>query len=182
MLPALASLITILGGNYILLSSSMECGYPLDQVLGGAVVLSYIFFGYYSWLFLGPLPVTKLRPVAIFYVFFTFFTFVWYLAFTGVLALSWACVDTAPALYTFSSFSVISFWIGIGVTITFFGRMWKRQRDFNNRDVLERDDSELTEAQRKEKAEKKADKLAEEEEALNDIVDELMEENSDDQP
>ncbi len=49
-----------------------------EEVLGGAVVLSYIFFGYYSWLFLGPLPVTKLRPVAIFYVFFTFFTFVWY--------------------------------------------------------------------------------------------------------
>lgn len=128
--PAIFALITIFYGQILLQTWKGYCGYSLDSFVTLAVAVSYLFLLAYMWIFVGAelsmnLPVIGLFRVAGPYK--NLLSLIWVWALLSILSfvvwiygtflfnLSWFCQTTAPELYRFSLFLVVTYWIGFCV-------------------------------------------------------------------
>lgn len=134
-IPAVFSIIVIIGGNITLNSNVGICGYPLKDFLSGSIVLSYVFLILYSWVYLGDnyslyipflgkevtilKPITSLRFLSWMYLLLALFSCICWGIGSFYLAQSIFCITTAPRLYSFTLFVIVSYWIGF-FTIVFY--------------------------------------------------------------
>lgn len=133
--PAIFSLLTIFIGHITLNTWEGSCGFALDGFIGGAMFVCYVFLMVYSWAFLGmkvwcviPFtgigfyilkPFSKLKVLMIFYFLVFILSFIVWLVGTVLLDLAVFCESTAPELYRFSTFLVVTYWIGFCVIIMY---------------------------------------------------------------
>ena len=133
--PAVFALLTIFIGHITLNTWEGSCGYALDGFIGGAMFVSYVFLMVYSWAFIGvkvwcviPFagigffilkPFTKLKVLMVWYFFVFMLSFIVWIVGTALLDLSVFCEATAPELYRFSAFLVVTYWIGFCVIVIY---------------------------------------------------------------
>lgn len=134
-LPAIFALITIFCGHIILNTWTGSCSYALDGFVSAAMAVCYIFLMVYSWAFVGlkvwfsiPFtglgfyilkPFSKLKILMIWYFVVFFLSFIVWIVGTSLLDLSVFCVTTAPLLYRFTAFLVVTYWLGFCVMMIF---------------------------------------------------------------
>eukprot|EP00639_Heterosigma_akashiwo_P019432 CAMPEP_0206386974 /NCGR_PEP_ID=MMETSP0294-20121207/16297_1 /ASSEMBLY_ACC=CAM_ASM_000327 /TAXON_ID=39354 /ORGANISM="Heterosigma akashiwo, Strain CCMP2393" /LENGTH=300 /DNA_ID=CAMNT_0053838193 /DNA_START=203 /DNA_END=1102 /DNA_ORIENTATION=- len=130
-----ANIIVFVGSILVTLSKVYPDEYvcsaqPLDQFLEGAIAISLIFLLCFMWIFIG-LPVsinikgrkwTVLRPFtniiflgAAFLLIWVFSLAWWLYGSYMVGAGAWSCSNNTPALYSFSLFVVVFYWVGLGL-------------------------------------------------------------------
>lgn len=133
--PAVFALLTIFIGHITLNTWEGTCGFALDGFIGGAMFVSYVFLMVYSWAFIGmkvwvviPFagigfyllkPFTKLKVLMVWYFLVFWLSFIVWIVGTALLDLAVFCEGTAPELYRFSAFLVITYWIGFCVIIIY---------------------------------------------------------------
>jgi Ca2+-binding EF-hand superfamily protein len=133
--PAIFALITIFYGQIVIKTWTGTCGYSLDVFIAAAVGVSYLFLIVYMWIFIGTelkltLPVIgTLRVIGPFkdlmslvwiWSVISITSFIVWIIGTGLLNLSSFCQATAPDLYNFSLFLVVTYWIGFCVVVLYF--------------------------------------------------------------
>lgn len=126
--PAIFALVSIFFGHIVLSTWEGTCAYALDGFIGAAMAVCYIFLMVYCWVFLGSKvwvsipfvgigfyilqPFKKLKGLMIWYALVSILSFFVWVVGTALLDLSIFCEGTAPRLYQFSSFLVVSYWLG----------------------------------------------------------------------
>ena len=134
-IPAIFALITIFFGHITLNTWEGTCAYALDGFIGMALFVSYIFLMVYCWVFIGTKvwitipfagigfyilrPFRKLKVLMYWYAFLVILSFFVWVIGSALLDLSVFCESTAPDLYRFASFLVITYWLGFCVIICY---------------------------------------------------------------
>lgn len=132
-LPAIYSIIVIVGGSIVLNTFTGSCGAHLSDMLSVGIVLCYLFLILYTWVFLGdfikislPLvnmsvtilrPITSMRFLMNIYIALGFCSFIVSCVWAYFLSQATFCVASTPLLYSFSVFCVIMYWFGFGAIL-----------------------------------------------------------------
>jgi hypothetical protein len=80
-------------------------------------VLSHVLVLFYTYCWMGPRPIKRLRTLRIFYVVYGFVCFIWWGIFGTLQAVTAtssgfeSCLSTSPALYLMAQYEVAVFWI-----------------------------------------------------------------------
>lgn len=148
--PAVFALLTIFIGHITLNTWEGSCGFALDGFIGAAMFVCYLFLMVYSWAFIGlkvwfPIPFigigfyilypfSKLKELMVWYAFLFFLSFIVWIVGTALLDLAVFCEGTAPELYRFSAFLVVTYWLGFCVIIIYlikkrFGKILRAMFD-----------------------------------------------------
>jgi hypothetical protein len=100
-----------------------------------AMFICYIFLMVFVWTFIGEkvwvgipftssgfhilIPFTSLKWVILFYGVIGFFSFIFWCVGAGLVSLGVFCVTTAPLLYNFALFLVVTYWIGFFIVCVY---------------------------------------------------------------
>lgn len=122
---AVFSLIVIITGEITLTTWKGSCGYSLTSFISASIAISYLFLLVFSWVYLGDkirlnipffkinrqilAPFTSLKWIMIFYLIIAVVSFIVWIVGCALLSLSVFCSMTAPVLYSYTLFLVVSY-------------------------------------------------------------------------
>jgi hypothetical protein len=139
-LPFVFALIIIFSGQIAVNSFSGTCGFAIDTFCSLAVAVCYLYIILYSWIYIGdtikvriPLtqvyvtvcrPFQSIRWLISYYVLIGFVSFLIWIIGSVLLDQAAICATTAPALYNYTLFLVVLYWLGFCITMLYIVKLF----------------------------------------------------------
>ena len=145
---AIKCVITIVMGSLITnLDTQWRCTQPFRQFISGQIVFAYWFMLMYTWMYIGPYPIKRLKHAAIALILYSVAQFGYAIYGTVIFNIGFtACRDSAPNMWAHTRFEIGTYWLAFSCLSAYLLRHYyeKHEKKSKEREVSRLSTSKTT--------------------------------------